>query len=447
MINMKKSIIILCLFLLGASCSEEEIIDTDNIQEFIYLTETTFNANEGSNNTVENAIEINAEMLTFEPRPTDVVLSLEIIENGAVAGVDYELVSSSQIITIPAGQYSSTEGFKIKTIDNNISSSEERQLIVRLSAVDDSALNLGLGISTVTNLEAIISIADDECPDTIDKFNGATWSFTGVNPESGEYEGNFSTTLSGNTITISGDLAAYDVGITVDAVLTPEVQGATSGTVTFEPSSIGNDGSYDYRWVLKEPGTYDVCAGTMELVTTLQYIDIFGPDPTAWVDWYDSEISAKIESEGSGGGGSCFLSPFDATTADVSSSLTDFNSEYFYDDYDAEFTGVSISINEDCSVLTVTGDFIDLGASLSDIGITFVVTPDDTDANIGTLALATQVLGSDDGGFEYRVSSTGVPGTFNIADGSINVELNIDYNNNGAGYTNWYKCTSSFTIN
>jgi len=447
MMNMKNSIFIFCLFILIASCKEDELPDTDNIQEFAFLIDTEFSANESGNSTPENAIEINAEMLTFDPRPVDVVLSLELIENGAVAGVDYEVVSASNTITIPAGSRMSTEGFKVRTIDNNLQALEDRILTVRLVSVDDTELNLGLGLEDVTNLEATITIADDECPDTIDKFDGATWAFSGSNTVYySDYSGTYVTEINGDKMTISGDLANYDVGITVDATLVPDGLGATTGTITFDPSSQGSDGSYDYRWILKQPGTYDICAETMELTVTIQYIDIFGPDPTAWVDWYDSSISATIESLGDGST-SCFLDSFDSRTASVSSSFTDFNSEYFYDDYDGTFSDLQISVNEDCSTLTVSGDFLDLGASLSDIEITFNITPDDNDSNIGTLTLTTQVIGDDGGGFEYRVRSTGVNGTFNIANGTIDVELFVDYNNSGAGYINWYTATSAFTLN
>lgn len=444
---MKNSISILLLALFVFGCEMEEVPDTDNIQEFAYLIDTEIIANEGANSTPETAIEINAEMLTFDPKQTDVVLSVEIIENGAKEGTDYEILSTSNSITIPAGSFYSTEGFKIRTIDNNLQAPDERQLIVRLTTINDDAINLGLGLTDVKNLETIITIAEDECPDTIERFNSATWEFVGTNTVyEDEYSGTYETTVSGDVLTISGDIANYDVGITVDGTLIPDAPGATSGTIVFDESSQGNDGTYDYRWVFNQPGIYDVCAGTMELTATIQYIDIFGPDPTAWVDWYDSSIRAVIGAEGPGGGTDCFLSSFDGRTAEVNSSFTDFNTEYFYDDYQSSFSGIGISTNEDCSVITVSGDFLDLGF-LSDIQIDFIVTPDANDSNLGILSLATQELGDDGNGFDYRVRTTGVPGTFNISNGTIEVELLVDYNNSGAGYVNWYTASSSFALN
>ena len=53
------------------------------------------------------------------------------------------------------------------------------------------------------------------------------------------------------------------------------------------------------RWVLKEAGTYDICSRSIQMSVTIQYIDIFGPDPTAWVDWYVSNIDATITVPGS----------------------------------------------------------------------------------------------------------------------------------------------------
>ncbi|NRB65683.1 MAG: hypothetical protein HRU40_22140, partial [Saprospiraceae bacterium] len=95
-----------------------------------------------------------------------------------------------------------------------------------------------------------------------------------------------------------GDIANYDVGITISATIVPDPEAPTTGTIIYNESTEGNDGTYDYRWVMGEEGSYDICSQTMTLSTTIQYIDIFGPDPTAWVDWYTSTITASISVEG-----------------------------------------------------------------------------------------------------------------------------------------------------
>ncbi|MEM7371903.1 MAG: hypothetical protein AAF587_25030 [Bacteroidota bacterium] len=292
---------LILLFASLSSCKKDDILPEDDVYEFVFLTDTVFLMNELSNSMPGNEIELHAEMLA-EPKDRDIVIQLELIAENAEEGTDYEIVSNSRSITIPAGTFQSEEGFKIRSVNNGLSSADERNLYIRISSVNDDSLNIGRGLSNPIKKEARINIVDDECSDDLTLFNNAEWSFSGSNTVYySEYSGSFTTTINGNIMTITGDIANYDVGITVMATLTPDPVAPTTGTITFDPSTVGNDGTYDYRWVLNEIGTYDICAQTIQLSTTLEYIDIFGPDPTAWVDWYVSTIDAKIDVPGGPG--------------------------------------------------------------------------------------------------------------------------------------------------
>jgi hypothetical protein len=301
---MQKSIkyLFFLLLVLITACDKTDDAITDTISEFIFFTETNYAMNELTNSTEGNELEIHVEMLALK-RTEDIVVTLDISGENAVEGVDYEIVSPSSTITIPAGETTSEEGFKIRTVNNLLSSPDPRFVQITISTVSDVDLNIGRGLSNPTNNVVRIEIVDDECPDDIGLFNNAEWTFTGSNTVYySDYGGTFETQVNGDKMTIIGDIANYDVGITILATLVPNPIAPTTGTILFdEDSTIGSDGTYDYRWVLNEVGTYDICARTMQLSTTLQYIDIYGPDPTAWVDWYVSNIDAVISVPGSSG--------------------------------------------------------------------------------------------------------------------------------------------------
>jgi hypothetical protein len=299
--KIKQYLTFLFIAFLVLSCSDDDNQIQDDIFEFVFFQENAFVMNELLNSEPGTEIEMNLEMLAF-PRSTDVVVSLSVTGINAEEGTDYEIVSPVQEIIIPAGETRSTEGFKIRSTNNTLQSIEERQIIVAITAVSDPNLNIGERLDDPESGEATITIVDDECSDTIALFNNAVWEFAGSNTVYfSDYTGSYVTQVNGDKITITGDIANYDVGITVTATIVPNPDAPTTGTLIYDASTEGNDGTYDYRWVMGEEGTYDICARTMTLSTTIQYIDIFGPDPTAWVDWYTSTITANITVEGGEG--------------------------------------------------------------------------------------------------------------------------------------------------
>jgi hypothetical protein len=231
------------------------------------------------------------------PRAEDIVLTLSLTNENAEQGVDYDVVSESNTIVIPAGLTRSTDGFKLKTINNNASSVDERKIFVTITAVSDSAFNIGERPTDPENAQATVNISDDECSDTIALFNNAEWTFAGSNTVYySDYSGSFVTTLNGDQLTITGDIANYDLGITLTATLVPNPDEPTTGTIIYNESTVESEEGYDYRWLMAEEGTYDICGRTIELSTLIQYTDF--DDPSIWVDWYVSTIVANLTGEG-----------------------------------------------------------------------------------------------------------------------------------------------------
>ena len=292
--------LLLTFFVLSCSNDDDNNIK-DEIFEFVFFEQNEFNMNELINSEAGNEIELQLQMLA-NTRNEDIVVSLSVTGINAEEGVDYEILSSTNEIIIPAGETTSEVGFKLKTVNNTQQSIDERLIIVSITGVSDSNINIGERLDDPEKGEARVRITDDECSDTISLFNNAIWDFEGSNTVYySDYSGSFVTQVNGNNMTITGDIANYDVGITIMATIIPNPDAPTTGTIIYDQSSVGSDDTYDYRWVMGEEGTYDICSRTMTLSTTIQYIDIFGPDPTAWVDWYTSDIVATISVEGGDG--------------------------------------------------------------------------------------------------------------------------------------------------
>ena len=290
------SIVLSCLVLFTCSNDDDNTTIKDDVLEFVFFENSQYAMNELANSTEGNELELQVEMLAY-PRTEDVELTLSVSNDNTEEGVDYEIVSESNTIVIPAGQTRSTNGFKLRTINNNASSVDERKILVTITAVSDGAFTIGERPTDPENAIATVSISDDECSDTIALFNNAEWTFAGSNTVYySDYSGSFVTTLEGDQLTIIGDIANYDLGITITATLIPNPDEPTTGTIIYNESTIGSEPDYDYRWLMAEEGRYDICGRTMELSTLIQYTDF--DDPSIWVDWYVSTIAANLTGEG-----------------------------------------------------------------------------------------------------------------------------------------------------
>jgi len=300
--KLRKYLTLLSIAFLTFSCqNDDENGIQDEIFEFVFFEQNQFTMNELLNSEPGTEIEMQIKMLAY-PKSEDIVVTVSISGINAEEGTDYEIVSPSNQIIIPAGKTSSEEGLKLRTANNNIQSVDDRYVVVTITDVSDLNINIGERLDDPENASATVTITDDECSDTISLFNNAVWEFEGSNTVYySDYTGSFVTQVNGDIMTITGDIANYDVGITLTATIVPDTNAPTTGTLIYGPSTIGNDDTYDYRWIMGEEGTYDICARTMNLSTTIQYIDIYGPDPMAWVDWYTSTITAIMTVEGGDG--------------------------------------------------------------------------------------------------------------------------------------------------
>ena len=385
---MKKLSLIIALgsFMAFMGCNKEEVLPTDDIVQVVFLSSEELQLSEGDNSSDETALEVHAEILAFEKPSSDVTISVSITGTNATAGVDYEIVGASEIV-IPAGSFESTTGLRIKAIDNDTQSSEDKSISVSITGVSDSDLTIGKGVGEeATNKTAMITLVDDECPDQISIFSGGAWSFDAVDYYATEYSGAFSTSMDGNVMTISGgDIMNYDLGISMDVTLTESSPGSTQGTITHVSSTEGNDGYFPYRWVLKN-GSYDVCARSVDMTVALEYLD----DGTYgyagyWLEWYDSNITAIMAE----------------CQDDVSKFHTEIvsgtSSGYGYNPFDPSF-GVSISGDQ----MTLTGAVSDYHGN----NLTVTIVPDEGDPTKGTLTWTEESLGDDGYGAIYHLIPT-----------------------------------------
>ncbi|NQZ78930.1 MAG: hypothetical protein HRT61_22855, partial [Ekhidna sp.] len=141
----------------------------------------------------------------------------------------------------------------------------------------------------------------------------------------------------------------------------------------------------------------------------------------------------------------CTLDPFDDTTANAASSFTDSNDDYYFEDYTNEFTGIGLSIDDDCQTITITGDFLDWGTIDESFTPVLNLSVTATDDNTGTLSFTEEVMGAMSDGFTYRMSTTGENGAYNISDGIISFSVYVDYDVNGE-WVRWYTNTTTLTI-
>ncbi|WP_462248477.1 hypothetical protein [Ekhidna sp.] len=427
--NKIKFLIALTLVFVFTSCSEDDSLPEDNILEVVFLQTEELQLAEADNNTNNTALEVHAEILAFEAPSSDVTVSVSVTGSNATLGEDFQVVGASEIV-IPAGSFVSSRGLRIKSIDNNAQTTEDRIITVTITGVSDESLTIGKGLGDdATNVSSLITIVDDECPDQIDIFNGGNWSFDGFdNYYSNEYSGGFSTTLSGNTLTIEGgDIMNYDLGITMDIELTESSPGSTTGTLTHVSSTEVNDGYFPYRWVLQS-GSYDVCARSIDMNVSLQYLD----DGTygyagEWLEWYNSDITgimAECQEDVSRFGGSIVAGT---------------SSGYGYDPFDPSF-GVSIS-----------GDQLTLNGAVSDYhgeNLTVTIVPDPGDPTIGTLTFTEELLGSPgDGAIYHLIPTDGQVSTYNACAGTITIYATYEWNfEAGAGWEYWYDTVFELSI-
>lgn len=270
-----KIILIATLFCAGTFSCDDETAITDPIYEFVSFTGgSSVNLNEFANS--ENPFPLTAKLLAFKPYPQDIDLTLEISGSNAAENTDF-IVTPSDVIKIRAGKLVS-DTIWIKTVDNAAGDNGARTFQVRISAVSQPDVKIGLGLADPENSSVTFSILDDECSLTTAIYNttlnnkindGATRSAVGV--------------LTGNTLKLTGDLIDYGAfaNATLSVNLTPDGPGATKGQATFGEQEAGSDSDgYQYKFIEVGEGSYDVCSGSVTIEYDIYYMD------GDWTYWY-----------------------------------------------------------------------------------------------------------------------------------------------------------------
>jgi len=213
----------------------------------------------------------------------DFTVNLKFTESFAQKDVDYSIAST--VVTFKAGEIRS-EPFYIATIDDLLNSAEDRSLEIEIESVSNSNISIGVGVVNQSNKTFLLNLLDNECSETTSIFNSSA-----INNSAGGATVNGS--VSGDIVTLVGNLISYgafsnaELGIT----LTPEVAGATIGTVTFDAYDAGTDNDgYVYQFRQNGGGTYDVCAGEIKIK-----IDVYYISGGAWVFWKTTNNTFKIE--------------------------------------------------------------------------------------------------------------------------------------------------------
>lgn len=276
--KMKSHTCLLSLLLaVFSSCQEENGIE-DPVYEFVAFQEETIQLDERQNST--SPYPVVAELFAFEPYHSDIQLNLEITGTNAEKGEDYT-VQPGTTLTIQAGSLIS-DTLYLTTIDNSAFSGD-RSLTISIKSTSKPGIRVGLGISEPARATVRAEIRDDECSSTTKVFDMPDIS-NKITYEGGENITAVAGSLSGNSLTFTGDLIDYSTfsGAQLTVFLTPSAEGATAGSVSFGEQETGTDkDGYKYKFVQVGEGTYDVCRGAIEITYEIYYLD-----GEAWIYWY-----------------------------------------------------------------------------------------------------------------------------------------------------------------
>jgi hypothetical protein len=277
--NLKFQLFLLIILPLGfISCKEDEQIE-DPIFEFVSFKEGTVLLNEKTHS--EEPYPLVAKLLAFKPYNEDIELNIEIIGINAVEGVDFIVLPDASKLLIKAGSLVSDTLF-LQTIDNDINSGE-RWIHVTITKTSKPDLKIGLGITEPKNATVRVQIVDDECDGSIEVFNNSTFT----NKINGGNTTLIQGSLIGHELTFQGDIIDYAPfsGAKLVVDLVPYSEGSTAGAVSFGEQEVGADSDgYEYKFVQKKEGKYNVCEESVELEFDVLYLD--GGD---WVYWFTAD--------------------------------------------------------------------------------------------------------------------------------------------------------------
>jgi hypothetical protein len=286
---MKKTLIALTILLAAFACKEDKKI-IDPVAEYVSLRGAE-SVNLGEANYNKTGYPLVVQLWATRAYTNDITYTFEITPTNAVADVDFSLITPSNF-KILAGNL--TDTVWVKTIDNATGTDLPRTIEVKIKSISKNDIGIGLGPQTKANTTVLFSIIDDECSNTTSIYNSSlnnslNWGYNGHETGTWNETGVALTatgSLSGNKITVAGDLLYYDGfipgNVYLSFTLTPNSPGATKGKATFGTLDLGvaTDG-YTYRLLEIGEGTYDVCSKT---ITTL--FDLQWDDGGTWAHYY-----------------------------------------------------------------------------------------------------------------------------------------------------------------
>lgn len=186
------------------------------------------------------------------PQSEDIDVSFEISADGAVEGIDYELITPSPI-TIEAGEY--TAYIEVEAINNTEYEPESRKFDITITDVSNSSIDKQVRTSIS------VEVVNDDCPDDVPKI--AFWVTNLYVEDVGFAEGAAVGTAGpagscGGVLVVTGDdTFAFGVGpMRITLAFTQDSENPTTGTVTVAKGPYFADADYS-AYHYEATGVYD----------------------------------------------------------------------------------------------------------------------------------------------------------------------------------------------
>lgn len=208
--------------------------------------------------------------VSFE-QAQDVTVNFTITATGAVAGIDYNLVTASPV-TIPAGQYQTF--IEIEPIDNDDFEPNERSFTVTITEVGNLDKQVRTSVKVV--------VVNDDCPAEIPKIVNWIGNLSaediGYGTVAATGEAGPDGSCGGVLVITGGDFIGSGGGdCRIIVKFTQDFEGSTTGTVEVTKGRIFvNDGLAAYHY--EGTGTYDEDTGDL-------YIDYIFYDNVGEIWW------------------------------------------------------------------------------------------------------------------------------------------------------------------
>ncbi len=249
------------------SCEEDKV--TYSGSDFVMFQDAATSAI----SVAENDGTILLPVLLTNPMSEDVTVSFTVTDGTAVLGTDFSIVGGGNSVTIPAGQTSAN--IAISLVDDD-DFNELRTFTIALTGASVSSLSVG--IADLGSKSKTVSIANDDCPTKFTLFFGAI-SVEDVGY--GSTPGTGSSTPAGacDILRVVNDLpgigGANDNKV-YDVILTPDYDGASTGTAEVLPTLVRPNASGSYNAVYSATGTYNEETKTITLYYSLDAVTASG---------------------------------------------------------------------------------------------------------------------------------------------------------------------------